>query len=143
MVSTKKLAVIIAVVSAFSMLMAGTAFADVVGSVNPQKIMFQHPKFAQAQTQIKAITTKKQNEAKAGIEKATDDKAKAAIFQKKRQEAAQEEAKIMRPLFEDINLAIRTVANAKKITVVVDGEAVFFGSVNITDDVINELKRKK
>ena len=48
----------------------------------------------------------------------------------------------MEPLFKDINLAIRTVANAKKITVVVDKDAVFYGGVDITQDVINSLKKK-
>jgi outer membrane protein len=48
----------------------------------------------------------------------------------------------MEPLFKDINLAIRTVANAKKITVVVDKGAVFFGGTDITAEVITELKKK-
>ena len=53
-----------------------------------------------------------------------------------------EEQKLMDPIFKDINLAIRTVANQKKLTVIVDKEAVFFGGVDITDDVIAELKKK-
>ena len=48
----------------------------------------------------------------------------------------------MAPLFTDINLAIRTVANAKKITVVVDKDAVFYGGTDITDAVVAELKKK-
>ncbi|MCD8391759.1 MAG: OmpH family outer membrane protein, partial [Cloacibacillus porcorum] len=50
--------------------------------------------------------------------------------------------KLMEPLFKDINLAIRTVANQKKLTVVVDKEAVFYGGIDITDAVIAELKKK-
>lgn len=141
MFSTKKFAMIFALVSALAMLFAGTAFADVVGSLNPQKVMFQHPKFEQAQKQIREVTEKKQNEAKAAIEKAATDEEKAKIFQTKRREAAEEEAKIMRPLYEDINLAVRKVANAKKINVVVTNEAVFFGTIDITQDVVTELKK--
>lgn len=122
---------------------AGVALAqDVIGCVSPQKIMFQHPKFEQVQKQIKEITEKKQNEAKSAIDKENDDKKKAQIYQTKRQELAKEEAKLMEPLFNDVNQAIRKVAGAKKITVVVDKDAVFFGGVDITDDVITELKRK-
>ena len=55
---------------------------------------------------------------------------------------AKEESKLMAPLFTDINLAIRTVANAKKITVVVDKDAVFYGGTDITDAVVAELKKK-
>ena len=84
----------------------------------------------------------KQNEAKTAIDKEKDDKKKAQIYQQKRQEAAQEEAKLMDPLFKDINIAVRTVANAKKINVVVDKDAVFFGGIDITDAVVTELKKK-
>ena len=48
----------------------------------------------------------------------------------------------MEPLFKEINLAIRTVANQKKLTVVVDKEAVFYGGIDITDAVVAELKKK-
>jgi outer membrane protein len=34
------------------------------------------------------------------------------------------------------------VATAKKVTVVVDNTALFFGGVDITEDVVQELKRK-
>ena len=127
-----------------SLYIAGAAYAqDVMGCVDPQKIMFQHPKFEQIQKQVRDVTNKKQEEAKVAIDKETDDKKKAQIFQNKRTEAANEERKLMEPLFKDINLAIRTVANAKKITVVVDKGAVFFGGTDITDDVIADLKKKK
>lgn len=143
MLHTKKFVVVMVLAFAFSALIAGTALAaDVMGCVSPQKIMFQHPKFAQVQKQIKEMTEKKQKEAKDAIDKESDDKKKAQIYQTKRQEVAREEAKLMEPLFKDINLAIRTVANAKKVTVVVDKDAVFFGGLDITQDVITELKKK-
>lgn len=143
MLHTKKLVVVMVLALAVSALIAGTALAaDVMGCVSPQKIMFQHPKFAQVQKQIKEMTEKKQKEAKDAIDKESDDKKKAQIYQTKRQEVAREEAKLMEPLFKDINLAIRTVANAKKVTVVVDKDAVFFGGLDLTQDVITELKKK-
>ena len=85
---------------------------------------------------------KKQNEAKAAIDKEPDNNKKAQIFQNKKQEVAVEERKLMEPLFKDIDLAVRAVAAAKKITVVVDKSALFFGGVDITEDVILELKKK-
>ena len=143
MFSARKIVISLFAVLFFSLLVSGAAFAqDVMGCVDPQKIMFQHPKFEEVQKQIRDGTNKKQEEAKAAIEKETDDKKKAQIFQTKRTEAANEERKLMEPIFKDINLAIRTVANAKKITVVVDKGAVFYGGTDITDDVIAELKKK-
>ena len=143
MFSARKIVISLFAVLFFSLLVSGAAFAqDVMGCVDPQKIMFQHPKFEEVQKQIRDVTNKKQEEAKAAIEKETDDKKKAQIFQTKRTEAANEERKLMEPIFKDINLAIRTVANAKKITVVVDKGAVFYCGTDITDDVIAELKKK-
>ncbi|NLD05446.1 MAG: OmpH family outer membrane protein [Synergistaceae bacterium] len=144
MFSVRKIIVSVLAVLFLSLYISGAAFAqDVMGCVDPQKIMFQHPKFEQIQKQVSAVTNKKQEEAKVAIDKETDDKKKGQIFQDKRTEAANEERKLMEPLFKDINLAIRTVANTKKITVVVDKGAVFFGGTDITDDVIAELKKKK
>ena len=143
MFPSRRITVSVLAVLFLSLYITGAAFAqDVMGCVDPQKIMFQHPKFEQIQKQISDITNKKQAEAKAAIDKETDDKNKAKIFQDKRTEAANEERKLMEPLFKDINLAIRTVANAKKITVVVDKGAVFFGGTDITAEVITELKKK-
>ena len=123
--------------------MAGSAFADEkLASISPQRVLFQHPKFEQVQKQIKAVMDKKQNEAKAAIDKEPDNNKKAQIFQNKKQEVAVEERKLMEPLFKDIDLAVRAVAAAKKITVVVDKSALFFGGVDITEDVILELKMK-
>ena len=140
---SRKITVSLLAVLFLSLYIAGAAFAqDVMGCVDPQKVMFQHPKFEQIQKQVRDLQNKKQEEAKAAIDKESDDKKKAQIFQTKRTEAANDERKLMEPLFKDINLAIRTVANAKKITVVVDKGAVFYGGTDITDSVIAELKKK-
>lgn len=134
------MAIMIAVMSAF--LAAGAASADVIGTISTQKIMFQHPKFEQVQKQLKDISAKMQKDAQSAIDQEKDDKKKAQIYQQKRQELAEQEQKLMQPLFQDINIAIRTVANQKKLTVVVDKEAVFYGGTDITDAVIAELKKK-
>ncbi|MDT8283928.1 MAG: OmpH family outer membrane protein [Thermovirgaceae bacterium] len=118
------------------------AAAESIGVIDPQKVLFQHPKFEQAQKQIKAVVEKKQAEAKAAMDKTTDNNEKQKIFETKRQEAAREEQKLMEPLFKDIDLAIRTVAKAKKITIVLDKGQVFFGGIDLTEDVILELKKK-
>jgi len=144
MFPVRRIAVGILTLVFFILPLAGAALAqDVMGCVDPQKIMFQHPKFEDVQKQIRDVTNKKQEEAKIAIDKETDDKKKSQIFQTKRTEAAEEERKLMEPIFKDINLAIRMVANAKKITVVVDKGAVFYGGADITDDVIAELKKNK
>lgn len=125
-------------------LTAGIASAaeEKVGGIDPQKVLFQHPKYEQTLKQIQSIADKKQNEAKVAIDKETDNNKKAQIFQTMRREIAEEEQKLMQPLFRDIDLAVRTVANAKSVTVVVDKTALFYGGIDITDDVVQELKKK-
>ena len=124
-------------------LTAGAALAaeERVGGIDPQKVLFQHPKYEPTLKQIKNIADKKQNEAKVAIDKETDNNKKAEIFQNMRREIAEEEQKLMQPLFKDIDLAVRAVANAKKVTVVVDKTALFYGGIDITDDVVQELKK--
>jgi outer membrane protein len=115
--------------------------AEKIGVIEPQKILFQHPKFEQVTKRVQAVLDSKQNEAKSAIEKASDNKKKAEIYATKKQEAAVEEQKLMAPLFKEINLAIRTVAKAKGITVVLDKAQVFYGGVDLTEDVIQQLKK--
>ena len=123
---------------------AGAALAaeERVGGIDPQQVLFQHPKYEQTLRQIKNIADKKQDDAKTAIDKEADNNKKAEIFQNMRREIAEEEQKLMQPLFKDIDMAIRTVATAKKMTVVVDKTALFYGGVDITDDVVQELKKK-
>lgn len=135
---------IVAAAVVFGLVSVGAAVAteEKVGGIDPQKVLFQHPKYEQTLKQVKAIADKKQGEAKTAIDKETDNNKKAQIFQKMRKEIAEEEQKLMQPLFKDIDLAVRTVATAKKITVVVDKTAIFYGGTDITEDVIQELKKK-
>lgn len=143
MVSMKK-AVLFPVLVGFILSMAaGIALAEEkIGVLEPQKVLSQHPKMAQVSKQVQAIVQKKQAEAKSAIEKEKDNKKKEEIYKTKRNEAATEEKKLMAPLFKDIDLAIRSVAKAKGLTVVISKTRVFVGGVDITEDVIRELKKK-
>ncbi|MDR0616447.1 MAG: OmpH family outer membrane protein [Synergistaceae bacterium] len=117
------------------------AAEEKVGGIDPQKVLFQHPKYEQTLQQIKKIADQKQEQAKTAIDKESDNNKKAEIFQTMRREIAEEEQKLMQPLFKDIDLAVRAVATAKQVTVVVDKTALFYGGLDITDDVVQELKR--
>jgi outer membrane protein len=121
---------------------AAAAPEEKVGAIEPQKVLFQHPKYEQTLKQIKSIADQKQNEAKVAIDNESDNSKKAEIFQNMRMVIAEEEQKLMQPLFREIDLAVRTIATAKKITVVVDKTTVFYGALDITDDVVQELKKK-
>ena len=49
-----------------ALVLAGAAFAaDTVGTIDTQKVMFQHPKFQQVQRQVRDVTEKLQKDAQA------------------------------------------------------------------------------
>jgi outer membrane protein len=124
-------------------LLGGVAMAnEKVGVLDPQKVLYMHPKFNQTQNQIKTMMDKKQAEMKAAIDKEKDNNKKAQIFEAKRREAAAEEKKLMDPIFKDIDTAIRTVCKNKGITLVVAKDSVFYGGIDITDDVLQEVKKQ-
>ncbi len=142
MVSSKKL-ILLAILSVFSLAIAsGVALAaEKIGVIEPQTVLSQHPKMAQVRKQIQEVVQKKQEEAKAAIAKEKDDKKKAEIYQTKQNEAAVEEQKLMAPLLKDVDLAIHSVAKAKGLTLVIDVAQALMGGVDITHDVIAELKK--
>jgi len=140
---SRKILSVVAISVLVLVAISGIASAqEKIAVIDPQKVLFQHPKFEQAQKQIKTIVEKKQAEAKDAIDKTSDNNEKQRIFEAKRQEAAKEEQRIMEPLFKDIDLAIRTVAKAKGVSIVLDKTQVFFGGADITEDVIQEIKKK-
>ena len=58
-------------------------------------------------------------------------------------ELAQEEQKIMAPIYRDCEQAVREVAVRKKLTLVLDKFVVLIGGEDITQDVIQQLSKKK
>lgn len=117
--------------------------AEKIAIIDPQKVLFNHPKFQDTQKQIQSMMDKKQQETKMAMETAKGEEEQRRVFMQKRQEAAIEEQKMMEGLFKDIDMAIRVVAQAKGFTLVLDKNQVFFGGVDITNDVILELNKKK
>ena len=113
-----------------------------IGVIDSQKIIFQHPRFEAVTKQLQQISQKKENEMKMAVDKESDQNKKAQIFNTKRNEFAQEEAKLMQPIFQEAQVAVRTMARLKGVTVVIEQSAVYFGGIDITDDVIQELKKK-
>ena len=143
--SEKKKYLLIGVLALMAVMWAcAVAFAaaeERIGGIDPQSVLFQHPSYERILKQIRDIADRKQNEAKIAIDREPDDNKKAELFRRMRMEIAEEEQKLMQPLFREIDMAVRTVATAKRITVVVDKTALFYGGMDITEDVVQELRR--
>ena len=122
---------------------APAASAESVGIVDRGEILNNHPNLANVRQQLANIARQKENEAKAAADKETDTAKKAQAVQAKRMELAQEEQKLMAPIYRDCEQAVREVAVKKKLTLVLDKFVVLIGGVDITQDVIQQLSRKK
>ncbi|MCI7403465.1 MULTISPECIES: OmpH family outer membrane protein [unclassified Pyramidobacter] len=140
----KKFFHVFTLLAALTLVIAGAAYADTkIGVADMQRILFNHPSFAQVSKRIEAVYRSKEQELKSALEKVTDKKKGAETIEAKRREAAQEEMKLKEPIYKEIRQAVRTVAKNKGCDVVLDSQAVQFGGVDLTADVINELKKKK
>jgi outer membrane protein len=62
-------------------------------------------------------------------------------MQTKRMEAAREEQRLMEPILKDCQEAVRVVAKARNVTVVLEKASVYFGGLDITDYVVQQLNR--
>ncbi len=142
MFSGKRFVAFMSLAVLFLFCAAGFAAAEEkIGVIDSQKIVFQHPGFEAVTKQLQSISATKENEMKMAVDKESDQNKKAQIFSAKRNELAQEEQRLMQPIFQEAQLAVRTVAKIKGVTVVIEKSAVYFGGIDITDDVIQELKK--
>ena len=117
--------------------------SDFVGIVDRGEILNNHPKLNDTRQQLANIARQKENEAKAAADKETDTAKKAQAIQAKRMELAQEEQRLMAPIYQDCEQAVREVAVKRKLTLVLDKFVVLIGGIDITQDVIQQLSRKK
>lgn len=125
----------------FACVSACAAADEKVGYVDEMSVLQQFDKFKKAQKQIEDIGKKKSDAAKAAFDKETDDKKKAEIVQGLQLEMREEEAKLMTPILKEISDMIAKVAKAKCVTIVLNKGLVFYGGVDLTNDVITALKR--
>ena len=138
----KKFAVIMVAVMAM-FVFGATAFAadEKVGFVDDMAILQQFSKFKQAQQQLETISKKKSDAAKAAFDKETDEKKKAQIVQGLQLDMRQEESKLMSPVLKEVNDTISKVAKTKGVTIVLNKVLVYYGGIDLTQDVITALKR--
>ena len=119
------------------------ATTDFVGVVDMGMILDSHPRLNEVRQQIANLYRQKENEAKAAADKETDQQKKAQAVQAKRMELAQEEQKLMAPIYRDCQQAVREIAVKRKLTLVLTNAVVLIGGVDITQDVIQQLSRQK
>lgn len=122
---------------------AARPVAETIGVVDSIQVSNSHPALKSTREKLAALYRQKDSEATAAAERETDPAKKAQVVQAKRLEYAQEEQKLMEPIARDCDQAVRTVAKNKNLTIVVSSAFVLYGGVDITQDVIQQLTKKK
>lgn len=69
-----------------------------------------------------------------------NDKDKQEYYQQTQQRLANKQKELLQPIFNKIDEAIKSVAEAKGLSVVLDKSSVVYGGQDITNDVIQKMK---
>ena len=137
----KKTAVLLLAVLALIAL-GSVAYADedTIGYVDDMLVLRQFSKFQQAQKQLEELDKRKSSAAKAEFDKETDEVKKRNIIEKLQTEMREEDAKLMNPVLKELSDPVSTVAKQKGVTLVMNKFLVYYGGIDLTQDVINALK---
>ncbi len=137
----KTAALLLAIAALFAFGAISYAADDTVGYVDDMGVLQQFSKFQQAQKQLDELGKKKSNAAKAAFDKESDEKKKSEIVQNLQFEMREEEAKLMNPVLKEVNDTIAKVAKQKGVTIVVNKALVYYGGIDLTQDVVNAFKK--
>lgn len=116
-----------------------SAASSAVGVIDYRQVMSQHPglEAANAQMQKEVETAQQDFEAKSAE---MNDQQKAEYYQQTQQRLAQKQADLIDPLSKQVEATVKTVAESKGLSVVIDKGVVVYGGQDITQDVIKKLK---
>lgn len=118
---------------------AAAAPSSTIGVVNMQMLVEQHPDTAKAQHAMEQEVelAKKDFEAKTAN---MNDKEKQDYANQLQQRLMIKEQELRGSIFDKINASIKTVADSKGLSVVIEKGAVMYGGTDITDEVVKKFK---
>lgn len=110
-----------------------------IGKVNYARVASEHPGVPEYEKRRQAEIEQAQKD--------FDEKSKTMNDQQKQEYSNQlnerialKDQELRAPIFEQIDAAIKAVAEAKKLEVIFDNRSVHYGGIDVTDDVIKKLK---
>ncbi len=117
------------------------AATPAIGVVDYNYLLNHHPDTAKANQALQAAqeAARKEFTSKAGT---LDDKGKQDLERQLELRVEQKRQELLKPILDRINAAIKSVADAKKLALVVYKNAVAYGGLDITTDVANKLNGK-
>ena len=115
--------------------------ASNVGVVNYQQLMTQHPDMAKVQEAMKAEAEQAQKDFDAKAVNMKENE-KQEYFGQLQQRLNLKQQELLGALNDKVSAAIKVVADAKGLAVVLDKGAVVYGGQDITDDVLKKITGK-
>jgi outer membrane protein len=120
---------------------AAPADSSPVGIVDYLYLINHHPDTAKANEALKTELDKDKQEF-TDKSATLGDAEKQALDKQLGQQIAQKRQELLKPIAEQVNLAIKNVADAKGLSVVVAKNTVIYGGVDITEEVLKKLNGK-
>lgn len=120
---------------------AAASSSSNIGVVNNQLLVSQHPDMAKAQQAMQAEVenAKKDFEAKSAT---MNDKEKQDYYAQIQQRLSLKQQELIAPVLDKVNAAIKAVADAKGLSVVMDAGNVVYGGQDITEEVGKKITGK-
>ena len=123
----------------------GSAFAaesNLVGFVDTQRVLRNHPEMQTTMSVLKLEAQKAQQEFE---QKAAslDEKGKAELRQKLTEQVDKKEDSLLKPIYDSVRKAIEEVAKAHGITSVVNANAMVYGGMDLTNEVMAKVSGAK
>lgn len=120
---------------------ASAAGNSAVGVVDREQVLSQHPKSSELDSQFSAAVAevkKDYDEKSQGM----NDQEKQDYYRQCQQRLHQKQAEMMDPIIKSVEEAIKSTADAKGLSVVIEKAVVVHGGQDITQDVIKKLGGK-
>lgn len=110
-----------------------------VGYINVQKVFESNAEVQNARS-IMEVEQQKAEKEFAAKTKDMSDKDKAAYADKLREQLSKKNGELMEPIQKKIRKAIETAAKAKGVDTVIEADAIVYGGLDLTADVIKAVK---
>lgn len=116
-----------------------------IGIIDLQKAIINHPKAKESMETLKNFQEERQKDldSKTKGKELTDEERKqiTELVSKYEEEIQELDRKLTEKLLEDVKTAAEKVAKKKGLIIVIEKEAVFYGGVDITEEVIQEMQK--
>src|SRR6056297_419827 len=122
-------------------IMAGDEAQDKIAYVDIQEVFDIHPDKANAEKKLNELARSMQE----GLEKKAkelSEEEQQEMLSEYQKKLSEEEQGLIQNILNDIDKAINTVAEEKKVKMVLEKKNVVYGGYNMTQDVINYIKNK-